>query len=66
MSDFDKVRVYRCLCGSAVVRPLRGEPKVCDHCQGDLRYVPYQVEDHKRFVERLLSGAEPHPEGDGP
>jgi hypothetical protein len=39
MSDFDKVRVYRCLCGSAVVRPLRGEPKVCDHCQGDLRYV---------------------------
>lgn len=57
MSDFGKVRVYSCVCGGTPVRPLRGRPKPCDYCGRLLGSQPFVVEDHLRFVERLIAEA---------
>lgn len=55
-TDFGKVRVYSCVCGNMPVRPLRGKPKPCDFCGFDLSRLAPKVEDHLRFVERMLKG----------
>uniref|UniRef100_A0A6H1ZXM7 Uncharacterized protein n=1 Tax=viral metagenome TaxID=1070528 RepID=A0A6H1ZXM7_9ZZZZ len=67
--DFGKVRVYECLCGGTPVRPLRGSPKPCDHCDRPLEGRPFKIEDHPRFVERLIAdarGTRAEEESDGP
>jgi len=50
----NKIRVYDCRCGARCVRPLRGWPKPCDHCGGNLVGVAYQIEDHTLFIRSLL------------
>ncbi len=53
--NFDKIRVYSCLCGNEPNRPLTGDPKPCDCCEQPLGDIPYRLEDHVVHVRTKLS-----------
>lgn len=52
--DLGKVLAIRCrCCGGLCVRPLRGQPGLCEVCETPLAGMPWAVEDRALLVERL-------------
>ena len=54
MTSEEKIRVYRCSCGGECVRPDRRNPKPCDRCYADLRFVEFVIQDRESYVAELL------------
>lgn len=65
--SYGKWRVYLCVCGSTCIRPIcdmsDGKipyPKPCDHCEYDLKLLPFTIEDSlmwtREFIKRTNGG----------
>lgn len=53
-TDLGKVLAIRCgYCGDLCVRPLRGQPGLCEVCDTPLAGMPWTIEDRTLLIERL-------------
>jgi hypothetical protein len=62
LPSFNKVRTYRCVCGTLDIRPLRGDVEPCENCHRKLDGLRPRIDDCDRLRHALLEAAEGRPE----